>query len=115
MEVDMNWLALNMMLAEQMQQDPRAQFLGPVGMFVIMGFLLYFAILRPQQKKAKQHEALMKAIKPGDKVVTSGGILGVVVTVREKTVSLRSADSKLEVLKSAVAEVVEKSSASSGS
>ena len=51
---------------------------------------------------------MLKAVKPGDKVITSGGILGVVITVKEKTVSIRSADAKLEITKSAIAEITER-------
>lgn len=68
-------------------------------------FAFYFAILRPQQKRQKAHDALMKGIKAGDRITTSGGIIGVVVTVKERTVSIRSADTKLEILKSAVSEI----------
>lgn len=71
--------------------------------------VFYFILIRPQQKKAKEHAALVKAVKPGDKVITSGGILGVVITVKEKTVSIRSADAKLEITKSAIAEITERS------
>jgi preprotein translocase subunit YajC len=79
-----------------------------VGMIAIMGFMFYFALWRPQQKKAKEQEALIKALKAGDKVITSSGICGVIVSVKDKTASLRSADSKLEVLKSAITQVIER-------
>lgn len=101
-DVTLNWLA------QQTTPDPRAGTLQLVGMMAIMGLMFYFAIWRPQQKKAKEHDALMKSLKPGDKVVTSSGICGVVVGLRDKTVSLRSADAKLEVLKSAVTEITER-------
>ncbi len=78
-------------------------------MFLLL-FAFYFAILRPQQKRQKTHDALMKGIKAGDKVTTSGGIIGIVVTVKERSVSIRSADTKLEVLKSAVSEITERES-----
>lgn len=55
-----------------------------LGMIAIMGFMFYFALWRPQQKKAKEHEALVKALKPGDKVVTSSGICGVIVSVKTR-------------------------------
>jgi preprotein translocase subunit YajC len=90
-------------------EDPRAQMLKSVGMMVGLVVIFYFILIRPQQKKAKEHAALVKAVKPGDKVVTSGGILGVVITVKEKTVSIRSADAKLEITKSAIAEITERS------
>jgi len=71
-------------------------------------FAFYFAILRPQQKRQKAHDTLMKSVKAGDKVTTSGGIIGIVVTVRERSVSIRSADTKLEVLKTAISEITER-------
>jgi len=97
------------LLAQNTVQNPKAQALQMFGLFAIMGFMFYFAIYRPQQKKAKEHDALLKALKPGDRVVTSSGIMGIVISIKDKTVSLRSADSKLEVLKSAVTDVLERS------
>jgi preprotein translocase subunit YajC len=74
----------------------------------LMLFVLYFVFMRPQQKRAKQHETMMKSLKSGDKVATSSGIIGVVVTVKDRSVSIRSEESKFEVLKSAVTEVIER-------
>ena len=81
-----------------------AQFVPLILIFVVF----YFLLIRPQQKKAKDHAALLKAIRPGDKIVTSSGIVAVVVTVKEKTLSIRSADAKFEITKSAVAEITER-------
>ena len=78
-------------------------------------FAFYFAILRPQQKRQKQHDILIKSIKAGDKVTTSSGIIGTVVTVKDRSVSIRSADTTLEVLKSAISEITERESESSQS
>ena len=61
--------------------------------------------------RAKQQDSLLKNLKSNDRVVTSSGIVGIVISVKEKSVTLRSADSKLEVLKSAVTEITEKSNA----
>jgi preprotein translocase subunit YajC len=97
------------------QPDPKAQMLSTVGMLVIMGIMFYFVLFRPQQKKAKEHAQLLKSIKAGDRVLTSGGVVGVIVTVKERTVTLRSADSKFEVTKSAIAEITERSGESSES
>ena len=49
----------------------------------------------------------MSSIKSGDKVVTASGIVGIVITVKDKTVSLRSADAKMEVTKASVTEILE--------
>jgi len=77
---------------------------------VLIMVVFYFILIRPQQKKAKDHAQLPKTLRPGDKVVTSGGVMGVIISVKEKSVSLRSADTKLEVLKSAVSEITERTS-----
>lgn len=76
--------------------------------FVLMIVVFYFILIRPQQKKAKQHQELLKQIKAGDRVLTSSGIIGTVISVKEKSISLRSADTKLEILKSAIAEVTDR-------
>lgn len=76
--------------------------------FILMIVVFYFILIRPQQKKAKQHQELLKQVKAGDKVLTSSGIIGTVITVKEKTVSIRSADTKLEILKSAISDVTER-------
>ena len=97
------------------QPDPRAQTLTMIGTLVLMGVMFYFLLIRPQRVRARQQEQLLKALKPGDKVVTTSGIFGVVVSVKEKTVFIRSADTKLEVLKSAVSEITERSGVSNES
>ena len=89
------------------QANPTGEMIKMVGMLAMMGFLFYFMAIRPQRARAKQLETLMKSLKAGDKVVTASGILGVVITVKDKSVSIRSADTKLEILKSAVSEITE--------
>ncbi len=71
--------------------------------------VFYIAILRPQQKKAKELAALLEGLRAGDKVVSTSGIVGTVVGIKDKNVSVRSGDAKLEILKSSVAEIVERS------
>lgn len=77
--------------------------------------IFYFALIRPQQQKAKQHAALLKAVKAGDRIITTSGIVGVVLSVKEKTLSVRSADAKFEITKSAVAEISERTAETSES
>lgn len=92
-----------------------AQTANFVLMMVVMVVMFYFVLIRPQQKKAKEHTALLKNVKPGDRILTSSGIVGVVLTVKEKTITLRSADTKLEITKSAIAEITERSGETSES
>jgi preprotein translocase subunit YajC len=111
----MNWNALWVWLAMAPGPTPpgtvrneKAELAKMIGLMAVMGFVMYFIMIRPQRQRQKQLDALLKSIKPGDKILTSSGIVGVVLTVKERTVTLRSADTKLEVLKSAVSEVTEK-------
>ena len=74
--------------------------------FIFIFLVMYALIIRPQQKKAKEHDALLKQLKAGDKVATSSGIVGVITNIKENSVSLRSADSKLEILLPAIDRVL---------
>jgi preprotein translocase subunit YajC len=69
---------------------------------------MWFLLIAPQRKRTKELEATLKSLKAGDKVVTNSGILAVVLSIKDKTLSIRSADSKLEILKSSVLEVIER-------
>lgn len=97
------------------QQDPRAGMLSQVGFLVLMVVVFYLVLIRPQSKKAKEHAAMLKTVRRGDEVVTSGGIVGEVVNVKEKTVMVRSADAKFEVNKSAITEISKRGGESSES
>jgi preprotein translocase subunit YajC len=107
---------LNEILAQaaspQSGQQPtgfQALFGSPLILLVLMGVMMYFLLFRPQQQQRARHTELLKNIKSGDKVVTAGGIVGIVITVKDSTVSLRSADAKMEITKSSVAEIIESS------
>jgi|HubBroStandDraft_2_1064218.scaffolds.fasta_scaffold834133_2 preprotein translocase subunit YajC len=88
-------------------QPPPPFFGSPIILFGLVGLMMYFMLFRPQQQRSKQQAKLLAALKSGDKVVTSSGIVGIVITVKDKTVSLRSADAKMEVTKSSVTEILE--------
>ena len=107
----------NLLLAQQPALEPNqtGQQIKMIGMMVFFAILMYVMLIAPQRKKAKELDVLLKALRPGDKIVTSSGIIGVVLSIRDKSVSIRSAETKLEILKSAVAEVTERSSESSES
>ena len=93
------------------QANPQGEMFKLIGMVVIMGAMMYLIIIRPQRTRQKQLNALMSNLKAGDKILTGSGIVGVVIGVKDKTVSIRSADSKLEVLKSTISEITEKAGA----
>jgi preprotein translocase subunit YajC len=77
---------------------------------IIIAVLFYFLLIRPQQKKQKEHQALVSAIKTGDKVVTNAGIHGLVANVKDTTILLKVADNvKIEMDKAAVVTVLKTS------
>jgi len=78
---------------------------------ILFGVIFYFIAIRPQSQQRKKQAQLLATLKSGDKVVTSSGIVGVVVTVKDTTVSLRSADAKMEITKSSVIQILENSAA----
>ena len=87
------------------QQNPVMAFMPMILLVVVF----YFILIRPQQQRAKQQTKMLAALKSGDKVITASGIIGVVITVKDKSVSLRSADAKFEVTKASVTEILDAS------
>ena len=85
---------------------------SPIMLLVLMAVMMYFLLFRPQQQRTKQQARMLAKLKSGDKVVTSSGIVGVVITVKDKTVSLRSADAKMEVTKASITDILESSDTS---
>ncbi len=75
--------------------------------FICIGVIFYFLIIRPQSKRQKELTTLVAGLKTGDKVVTTGGIHGIIANVKEGSVlSLKIADNvKIEIDKSAIATV----------
>ena len=82
-----------------------------VGMAVIFMAIMYFMLIRPQQRREKERQAMLSSLKKGQRVVFGGGILGQIVGVKdeENIFLVRIADNvKIEVSKGAVSGVVEK-------
>ena len=65
--------------------------LGGLPFLLIMFVLMYFLLIRPQQKRAKEHKKLQNELKTGDEVVTNGGVVGKITNVGESFVSLEIA------------------------
>ncbi len=84
---------------------------GGLGLNFIILILLFagmwFLIIAPQRKKQKQHDALVKALKSGDSILTNGGIFGTVLSVKEDRVVVKVAENtKIELAKNYVASVL---------
>ncbi|MEO7495808.1 MAG: preprotein translocase subunit YajC [Massilia sp.] len=84
-------------------------FAGPIPIFVMMFAVMYFVMIRPQQKRAKEQRAMMDALAKGDEVITSGGLLGKVSKVSEAYVTIEVAsNTEIVVQKSAISTLLPK-------
>ena len=89
--------------------DGGGSMVSTIIMFGAIFLIFYFMIIRPQQRKAKEREKLLSNLEKGDKVVTSGGIHGIISGLDEKTCLLQVSDNlKLKVERSAIGTVLSK-------
>jgi preprotein translocase subunit YajC len=85
--------------------DPNA-LIQVIGMPILLIVLFYFLMIRPQQKRMKQHQSMLEALKRGDQVVLSSGMIGKVVRVEDKEVGLEIATGvTVKVVKGMIADV----------
>ncbi len=89
------------------QGNPILSFLPLIAIIAIM----YFLMIRPQAKKQKEHKAMLEAVQKGDRIMTTGGIIGTIAGVKdtEGLLVVKIAESvKVEISRSAVAQVLKK-------
>ncbi|MBN1522000.1 MAG: preprotein translocase subunit YajC [Candidatus Aureabacteria bacterium] len=104
-------LELSLAAAPQVQRRPSLseQLVYMLPMFGIMFFILYLFIWKPQQKKQKEHQTMLDSMTKGDKVVTIGGIHGVLIGEKNNIAVIKiSENTKIEINKSAIASVEKK-------
>jgi len=93
-------------------QSAGSGFSGLFMMVIIFG-IFYFILIRPQQKKVKEHKKMVEELKKGDKIVTSGGIYGMVEGVGVNTLTVKIAEgTKVKIARSSVATVLTEEEAS---
>jgi preprotein translocase subunit YajC len=80
---------------------------GSLPLLVLMFVAMYFLLIAPNQRKQKQWQSMLSQLKSGDRITTSGGIRGSVVSVKDDVVVVRTQPDgvKLEVVKSSIAAV----------
>ncbi|MGB1356933.1 MAG: preprotein translocase subunit YajC [Candidatus Puniceispirillaceae bacterium] len=89
--------------------------LGLMPIILVM-VIFYFLLIRPQQKRAKQHKAMLSALKRGDKIITNGGLTGTIIKAVEdsETIEVEIAkDVKVSVVRTMIADVRDKTEAKS--
>ncbi len=82
---------------------------GLIGLWpiILIFVIFYFLLIRPQQKRQKEHQKMLESLRKGDRVLTSGGIYGTVVGVKDDVVVVKIAENvKVELAKSAVSHIV---------
>ncbi|HUE97285.1 MAG TPA: preprotein translocase subunit YajC [Longimicrobiaceae bacterium] len=81
---------------------------GGMGMALIVQLVLivaifYFLLILPQRREQKRHREMLAALRPGDEIVTSGGVIGEIIQLKEDQVTLKSGDSRLLVERARIA------------
>ena len=96
---------INWILAMGGEGGQGAGGMGMIIMLALMFAVIYFLMIRPQQKRQKQQQKMISELTKGDRVITSGGMIGTVVGFGEKEniVVLKFGETKIEFLKSSIA------------
>ncbi len=100
-------------------QMPGNGMLGPIFMYGAIFAIFYFILIRPQSKQRKEHEALIRAVKKGDEIVTAGGLVGEVIHVKETSkadgttavpledrITIKSGESRVVVERGKIARII---------
>ncbi|HEX4561510.1 MAG TPA: preprotein translocase subunit YajC [Gemmatimonadales bacterium] len=82
--------------------------------FAAIGGILYFLLIRPQRQQQKKHQDLLASLQKGDQVVTTGGIIGEVIFMKENEVTIKSAESRLLVARSNITAVLNRDAEGAG-
>ncbi|MEX1138604.1 MAG: preprotein translocase subunit YajC [Bacteroidota bacterium] len=94
-------------LMQPQQGDSGSGITSTLVMFGLIFLIFYFMIVRPQQKRQKDRQKMLDAIKKGDKIITAGGVHGTVIGVEDKTVLVQIADNvKVKVDRGSVSSIV---------
>lgn len=99
----MNIFEANLVVAKIESVQGEGNFFTALLPLLIIFFIFYFLLIRPQSKSVKQHREFLKGLKKGDMVYTTGGIIGRVVDVHEKSATLEIAkDTRIKVIKTSI-------------
>jgi preprotein translocase subunit YajC len=73
--------------------------------------IFYFILIRPQRRQQEEHKQLLASLQRGDKIVTSSGIVGEVVFIKDDEVTIRSGEAKLVIVRSGIASITNRTTA----
>ncbi len=87
--------------------SPGAGMFGSFFPLILIFVIFYFLLIRPQQKKMREHQKMLTALKKGDRILTGGGIYGTIVNIKGNTLEVKISENvKIELARSAVSELV---------
>jgi preprotein translocase subunit YajC len=95
--------------AGQQQAPPAGNFLVTIAPFLAIGLLAWFFLIRPMKRQEHERQALLNSLKKNDRVVTSGGIIGIVANIKDDEVTLKvdeSSNVRLRVTRSSVVKIL---------
>ena len=102
-----------LLLAQSGQQASAPSIFVQLLPLVVIGLIFYFFLIAPARKRQKAHDAMIKALQPGDRVILNGGLIGTIVKVEESTMKLRLAPGvEVSAMRSHVAGKAEEEAAS---
>ena len=102
-------------IAHAAQSGGSSAGLGAFMPIIVLFAIFYFLLIRPQQKKAKEHTATLEALKSGDTVITNGGLYGTVIKIDGQVVTLQCSDKvRVKVIKKAISSKVDPSTMAEG-
>ncbi len=103
---------MNFLISDAMAEGGQAQGGDPLQLIIMIGIffaIMYFMIIRPQSKKAKEHQALLDDLRKGDEVATASGIVGKVHKIDDNFIQLKvSADTTITIQRHAVGSIMPK-------
>lgn len=95
---------MSLIALAQAQGQQANPMMNMVTLFLILAAIWWFLVIKPQRTQEKQHQSFLDSLKPGTKVITTGGFYGTVSQVSDKTIKLKLTDNvKVEVTRAAIA------------
>jgi preprotein translocase subunit YajC len=86
-------------------QDAGGGLMFLIGQLALIFAIFYFLVIRPQRRQQAQHRQLLASLQRGDQIVTTGGVVGEVIHIKDDQVTIRSGESRLVVVRSGIANI----------
>ncbi len=99
----MSWINTAYAMGAGQQAGQEGNLLASLAPFALIFLVFYFLLIRPQQKKAKEHKAMLAALKKGDAIITAGGMFGRIVEIRDDLAVIDLGETKVTMTRGSIA------------